>query len=62
MTPKDIQDLIKKDMVPEVLKKPLTLSTYKDYFAALLYAEDFYIEVFTMLIISLSSFINNLVE
>ncbi|KAG8651288.1 probable RNA helicase SDE3 isoform X2 [Manihot esculenta] len=44
MTPKDIQDLIKKDMVPEVLKKPLTLSTYKDYFAALLYAEDFYIE------------------
>ncbi|KAG8651290.1 probable RNA helicase SDE3 isoform X2 [Manihot esculenta] len=44
MIPKDIQDLIKKDMVPGVLKKPLSMSTYKDYFAALLYAEDFYIE------------------
>ncbi|XP_065872755.1 extensin-like [Euphorbia lathyris] len=42
--PKDIKDLIKKDKVPDVLKKPLTLSTYKDYFTALLYAEDFYIE------------------
>ncbi|XP_037492961.1 uncharacterized protein LOC105634689 [Jatropha curcas] len=42
--PKDIQDLIKKDKVPGVLKRPLCVSTYKDYFAALLYAEDFYIE------------------
>ncbi|KAH9771744.1 putative RNA helicase SDE3 [Citrus sinensis] len=42
--PKDIEDLIKKDIVPEVLKKPLLPSTYKDYFAALLYAEDFYDE------------------
>lgn len=43
--PKDIEDLIKKDIVPEVLKKPLFPSTYKDYFATLLYAEDFYEEV-----------------
>ncbi|KAF2295956.1 hypothetical protein GH714_035366 [Hevea brasiliensis] len=44
MIPKDIKDLIKNDRVPGVLKKPLSMSTYKDYFAALLYAEDFYIE------------------
>ncbi|XP_058006806.1 uncharacterized protein LOC110663959 [Hevea brasiliensis] len=44
MIPKDIKDLIKKDKVPGVLKKPLSMSKYKDYFAALLYAEDFYIE------------------
>ena len=43
--PKDVEDLVKKDIVPDVLKKPLSPSTYKDYFAALLYAEDFYIEV-----------------
>ncbi|KAK9188403.1 hypothetical protein WN944_019806 [Citrus x changshan-huyou] len=42
--PEDIEDLIKKDIVPHVLEKPLSPSTYKDYFAALLYAEDFYIE------------------
>ncbi|KAH9771751.1 hypothetical protein KPL71_012805 [Citrus sinensis] len=42
--PKDVEDLVKKDIVPDVLKKPLSPSTYKDYFAALLYAEDFYIE------------------
>lgn len=42
--PKDIEDLIKRDKVPGVLNEPLSLSTYKDYFAALLYAEDFYIE------------------
>ncbi|KAF2295943.1 hypothetical protein GH714_035262 [Hevea brasiliensis] len=47
MIPKDIKDLTKKDKVPVVLKKPLSMSTYKDYFAALLYAEDFYIEVLT---------------
>ncbi|OMO62423.1 putative helicase MOV-10/Armitage protein [Corchorus olitorius] len=44
MIPKDIEDLIKKDIVPQVLKKPLSPSTYQDYFAALLYAEDYYIE------------------
>ncbi|KAJ4710479.1 P-loop containing nucleoside triphosphate hydrolase [Melia azedarach] len=44
MIPKDIESLIKKDLVPDVLKKPLSPSTYKDYFAALLYAEDFYVE------------------
>jgi helicase MOV-10 len=43
--PKDIEDLIKRDIVPEVLNEMLSPSTYKDYFAALLYAEDFYIEV-----------------
>ncbi|KAJ4974747.1 hypothetical protein NE237_007921 [Protea cynaroides] len=32
------------DIVPEVLKKPVSPSTYRDYFAALLYAEDFYTE------------------
>ncbi|KAH9707309.1 hypothetical protein KPL70_012525 [Citrus sinensis] len=42
--PEDIEDLIKKDIVPDVLQKPMSPSTYKDYFAALLYAEDFYIE------------------
>ncbi|KAJ0095052.1 hypothetical protein Patl1_16395 [Pistacia atlantica] len=44
MIPKDIENLIKKDIVPDVLKKPLSPTTYKHYFAALLYAEDFYIE------------------
>ncbi|KAH8507950.1 hypothetical protein H0E87_010196 [Populus deltoides] len=42
--PKVIEDLIKRDIVPEVLNEMLSPSTYKDYFAALLYAEDFYIE------------------
>ncbi|ESR50866.1 hypothetical protein CICLE_v10033310mg, partial [Citrus x clementina] len=42
--PKDIEDLVKKDIVPDVLKKPLSPSTYKDYFAARLDAEDFYYE------------------
>ncbi|XP_010249485.1 PREDICTED: uncharacterized protein LOC104592041 [Nelumbo nucifera] len=42
--PEDFKDLIEKDIVPGVLKKPLSPSTYKDYFAALLYAEDFYVE------------------
>ncbi|GMJ09839.1 hypothetical protein HRI_004653100 [Hibiscus trionum] len=44
MIPEDIEGLIKRDIVPEVLKKPLSPSTYKDYFAALLHAEDYYIE------------------
>ncbi|KAB5556614.1 hypothetical protein DKX38_007523 [Salix brachista] len=42
--PKDIEDLLKRDIVPQVLNELLSPSTYKDYFAALLYAEDFYTE------------------
>ncbi|KAL0009157.1 hypothetical protein SO802_010659 [Lithocarpus litseifolius] len=42
--PEDIKGLIKKDIVPEVLKQRLSPSTYKAYFAALLYAEDYYLD------------------
>ena len=49
--PKDIKDSIEKDIVPGVLNKPLSPSTYTDYFAALLYAEDHYIEVHQMIIL-----------
>ncbi|KAI8561554.1 hypothetical protein RHMOL_Rhmol04G0349200 [Rhododendron molle] len=42
--PEDFKDLIKNDVVPRILKRPLSPSTYKDYFEALLYAEDFYLE------------------
>ncbi|KAL3721217.1 hypothetical protein ACJRO7_005953 [Eucalyptus globulus] len=49
--PKDIEDLIKRDIVPGVLQKPLSPSTYRDYFAALLYAEDFYMEKWTNFIL-----------
>ncbi|TXG56931.1 hypothetical protein EZV62_018244 [Acer yangbiense] len=42
--PNDIKDYIEKDIVPGVLNKPLSPSTYTDNFAALLYAEDHYIE------------------
>ncbi|CAL8990393.1 unnamed protein product, partial [Prunus brigantina] len=42
--PEDFKDLIKNDIVPKVLKQPLSSTTYKDYFAALLYAEEFYHE------------------
>ena len=45
LIPEDVKDLIQKDIVPEVLMRPLTRSTYKDYFAALLYAEEYYHEV-----------------
>ena len=45
LIPEDIKGLIKKDIVPAVLKQPLSPSTYRHYFAALLYAEDFYLEV-----------------
>lgn len=44
VAPDDLKELIEKDVVPQVLKKPLSISTYKDYFRALLYAEDVYIE------------------
>ncbi|GKU90890.1 hypothetical protein SLEP1_g4834 [Rubroshorea leprosula] len=42
--PDNIENLIKKDSVPELLKKPLSPSTYEDYFATLLYAEDIYVK------------------
>ncbi|XP_027096404.1 probable RNA helicase SDE3 [Coffea arabica] len=42
--PKGIRDLIEKDIVPGVLKQPLSMSTYMDYFQALLYAEDCHLE------------------
>ncbi|KAI5348461.1 hypothetical protein L3X38_001348 [Prunus dulcis] len=45
LIPEDIKDLIKNDIgVPNVLNQPLSPATYKDYFAALLYAEEFYHE------------------
>lgn len=43
--PEDIKSLIRKDIVPGILRKPLSPQTYKDYFATLLYAEDYYLEV-----------------
>ncbi|KAM7249659.1 hypothetical protein ACFE04_027410 [Oxalis oulophora] len=46
--PKHVKDLMKNGIVPpQVLNKPLSQSTYKDYFATLMYAEDFYIEKWT---------------
>ncbi|KAK9115894.1 hypothetical protein Sjap_014841 [Stephania japonica] len=42
--PDHLKDLFEKDIVPPVLRKAITSSTYKDYFAALLHAEDFYIK------------------
>ncbi|KAM7470150.1 hypothetical protein LguiA_008333 [Lonicera macranthoides] len=44
MIPEDIKVLIQKDIVPGVLNKPLSPSNYSEYFAALLYAENYYIE------------------
>lgn len=43
--PLDIKLLIQKDIVPGVLKTPLSPATYKDYFHALLYAEDCHLQV-----------------
>lgn len=42
--PNNIKALIKKDIVPKVLHQPLSPLTYKNYFAALLYAEEVYLE------------------
>lgn len=42
--PEDIKSSIEKEIVPGVLKQPLSMSTYKNYFHALLYAEDCYLE------------------
>ncbi|RWR92614.1 putative RNA helicase SDE3 [Cinnamomum micranthum f. kanehirae] len=41
--PEDIKHVLEKDQIPEVLKKKhISSSNYADYFAALLYAEDYY--------------------
>lgn len=46
--PENNKGLIRKDSVPKVLKiKPLSPQPCKDYHAALLYAEDYYLEVGT---------------
>ncbi|XP_041011883.1 probable RNA helicase SDE3 isoform X2 [Juglans microcarpa x Juglans regia] len=42
--PEYIKGQIKENIVPEILKQPLSPSTYKAYFTALLYAEEFYLE------------------
>ncbi|TQE08575.1 hypothetical protein C1H46_005881 [Malus baccata] len=42
--PDNIKDLIKNDIAPKVLNQPLSPATYKDYFTALLYAEEFFYE------------------
>ncbi|KAL5725483.1 RNA helicase [Ranunculus cassubicifolius] len=42
--PENILRLLKGNLVPDFLRIPLSPSTYKDYFAFLLYAEDYYIE------------------
>ncbi|KAM3684227.1 hypothetical protein ACJW31_11G028100 [Castanea mollissima] len=42
--PEDIKGHIERDIAPQVLKQSLSPSTYKAYFAALLYAEDYYLE------------------
>lgn len=44
--PEYIRGQIEENTVPEILKQPLSPSTYKARFTALLYAEDFYLEVF----------------
>ncbi|CAN6547533.1 unnamed protein product [Malus baccata var. baccata] len=43
--PDNIKDLIKNDIAPKVLNQPLSPATYKDYFAALLHAEEFFYEI-----------------
>ncbi|KAK9115527.1 hypothetical protein Sjap_014474 [Stephania japonica] len=42
--PDHLKELFEEDIVPPVLRKGVTPSTYKEYFAALLHAEDFYIK------------------
>ncbi|KAF5450112.1 hypothetical protein F2P56_030488 [Juglans regia] len=42
--PEYIKGQIKENIVPEILKQRLSPSTYKAYFTALLYAEEFYLE------------------
>ncbi|XP_010918410.2 probable RNA helicase SDE3 isoform X1 [Elaeis guineensis] len=50
--PKHLKELIEKDMVPPVLRKPLSPSTYADFFATLLYSEDFYLEKWSNYLLS----------
>ncbi|ERN09390.1 hypothetical protein AMTR_s00029p00036900 [Amborella trichopoda] len=45
--PKEVRVLIEKEEVPEVLEKPLSAMNYSEYFAALLYAEDIYLETWS---------------
>ncbi|KAK4594675.1 hypothetical protein RGQ29_018388 [Quercus rubra] len=45
--PEDIEGQIKRDIVRQVLKHPLSPSTYKAFLAALLYAEDYYLQKWT---------------
>ncbi|KAI0513737.1 hypothetical protein KFK09_009767 [Dendrobium nobile] len=42
--PKCLENMIRNDIAPPVLTSPVSPSTYCDFFATLLYAEDFYIE------------------
>ncbi|CAN1177779.1 Probable RNA helicase SDE3 [Linum perenne] len=42
--PTNVECLINQNKVPEVLRKPLSASSYRSYFAALLYAEDSYLK------------------
>ncbi|PKU73331.1 putative helicase MOV-10 isoform X2 [Dendrobium catenatum] len=42
--PKFLEKMIRNDIVPPVLTCPVSPSTYCDFFATLLYAEDYYIE------------------
>lgn len=44
--PKHIRDQINKDIVPRELKNGLSPSSYSNYFSALLYAEEFYLQVY----------------
>lgn len=53
LIPKDVEELIKYDAVPPVLRHPVCPATYKSYFAALLYAEDFYCKVNLQIYINL---------
>ncbi|PON68217.1 LOW QUALITY PROTEIN: hypothetical protein PanWU01x14_097770, partial [Parasponia andersonii] len=47
--PKSIQILIKKEIAPRVLNRHLSPSSYSDYFAALLYAEEFFLQPLNMM-------------
>ncbi|KAF5202579.1 hypothetical protein FRX31_007834 [Thalictrum thalictroides] len=42
--PENLVELIKKNIVPKVFKKPLSSSSYEDFFSYLLYAEDYSIK------------------
>ncbi|KAL5710192.1 RNA helicase [Ranunculus cassubicifolius] len=42
--PEEFKELFKKDVVPHVLRRHVTLANYKNFFEALMYAEDYYYE------------------